>query len=314
LSERVFGLGDPNATEPELPFTLNFENANLNGSRLRGSQWRGVNLQNATITQTQAQQSRWSGCNLQGADFKQSDLTASVFRGNLMIKAPAQLDLKNIRFLKNSPALSPLPAHQASLKWLISGHQDRINFCVYSPDGNTILTVSDDHTARLWNASNGDLIHLLEGHSGMLRHGAFSSDGNTILTVSSDHTARLWNASNGHLIHSLEGHSGWVRHGAFSPDGNTILTVSKDNTMRQWWPTKANGSLVMNEPRIFWHFENGYASGYKNNPQLCDSGGTAWYYLQALGDDINGESRLSSLEDITELGPNPSGIKSARSN
>jgi predicted NACHT family NTPase len=242
LSERVFGLADPNATEPELPFTLNFENANLNGSRLRGSQWRGVNLQNATITQTQAQQSRWSGCNLQGADFEQSDLTASVFRGNLMIKAPAQLDLKNIQFLKNSPALSPIPAHQASLKWLISGHQDRINFCVYSPDGNTILTVSDDHTARLWNASNGSMIHSLEGHSGSVSHGAFSPDGNTILTVSDDHTARLWNACNGDFIHSLEGHSARIFHGAFSPDGNTILTVSDDHTVRLW--NASRGHLI----------------------------------------------------------------------
>ncbi|MEM7334741.1 MAG: hypothetical protein AAF490_21875, partial [Chloroflexota bacterium] len=114
----------------------------------------------------------------------------------------------------------------------LGNHTDWIISVVLSPDGNTILTVNDDNTARLWDL-NGNSLASLEGHTNSVNSAIFSPDGNTILTVSDDNTARFWD-SNGNPFAILEGHTGSVNSAAFSPDGNTILTVSDDNTARLW--------------------------------------------------------------------------------
>ena len=64
----------------------------------------------------------------------------------------------------------------------------------FSPDGTTVLTGSEDGTARLWDASTGQPIGPPFRHGGPLRLGsvAFSPDGRTALTGSLDQTARFW--------------------------------------------------------------------------------------------------------------------------
>src|SRR6266852_3693202 len=82
-----------------------------------------------------------------------------------------------------------------------------------------IVTASDDHTARMWNAASGQLLARLEGHATYVVQAAFSPDGQRIVTASRDNTARVWNAANGHLLTKLEGHTDSVWQAAFSPDG-----------------------------------------------------------------------------------------------
>jgi WD40 repeat protein len=64
----------------------------------------------------------------------------------------------------------------------------------FSPDGTTLATASDDHTARLWNAHTGHPIATLTAHTDTVTAVAFSPDSTTLATTSDDHTARLWNA------------------------------------------------------------------------------------------------------------------------
>ena len=111
-----------------------------------------------------------------------------------------------------------------------------------SPDGQRIVTASDDNTARVWNAANGQLVAKLEGHTAEVEQAAFSPDGQRIVTASDDRTARVWNAANGQLLAKLEGHTSIVVQAAFSPDGQRIVTASADNTARVW--NAANARLL----------------------------------------------------------------------
>ena len=104
----------------------------------------------------------------------------------------------------------------------------------FSPDGERVLTGSDDNTARLWDAATGSAVATLEGHTGRVSAVAFSPDGERILTGSDDNTARLWDAATGAAVATLAGHAGRVSAVAFSPDGKRVLTGSADNTARLW--------------------------------------------------------------------------------
>jgi WD40 repeat protein len=65
----------------------------------------------------------------------------------------------------------------------------------FSPDGKTVLTGSDDKTARLWDAATGKPLGAPLTHLGAVWTVAFSPNGKTVLTGSSDNTARLWDVS-----------------------------------------------------------------------------------------------------------------------
>jgi WD40 repeat protein len=56
------------------------------------------------------------------------------------------------------------------------------------------VTSSDDQSARIWAAEDGQRIATLEGHAGAVTRAEFSPDGEQILTASADGAARLWRA------------------------------------------------------------------------------------------------------------------------
>lgn len=112
------------------------------------------------------------------------------------------------------------------------GHTEKINAITFTPDGNFILTASDDKTARLW-CLDGVTKKIFEGHEGGITSAAISFDGNYILTGSNDNTARIWKIDGSpQLIFREEYQS--ITSVAFSPDGNHILTGAWDGTVRLW--------------------------------------------------------------------------------
>ncbi len=111
-------------------------------------------------------------------------------------------------------------------------HMESVRSAVFSPDGKSILTASDDKTAKLWDLS-GECLVTLSGHSEYVYSAVFSPDGKSILTASSDKTAKLWDLS-GKCSVTFSGHSSSVNSAVFSPDGKYILTASSDNTAKLW--------------------------------------------------------------------------------
>ncbi|KIO01524.1 hypothetical protein M404DRAFT_149834, partial [Pisolithus tinctorius Marx 270] len=96
------------------------------------------------------------------------------------------------------------PAVQLALQ----GHTGFVTSVAFSPDGNRIVTGSEDNTVRVWDAKSGDQIgNPLEGHTWGVTSVAFSPDGNRIVSGSQDNTVRVWDAKSGDQIGSpLKGH------------------------------------------------------------------------------------------------------------
>ena len=117
---------------------------------------------------------------------------------------------------------------------VLPGHTKAIRALAFSPDGQRLVTGSDDHTGKVWEVATGRELLALKGHQAQLTAVAFSPDGQEILTGSQDNTARLWDANSGRERLKIQGHRGGILSAAFSPKGERIVTGSSDRTARVW--------------------------------------------------------------------------------
>ncbi|WP_437948078.1 PQQ-binding-like beta-propeller repeat protein [Sorangium sp. So ce296] len=122
------------------------------------------------------------------------------------------------------------------------GHSGRVNACAISPDGQHIVSGSDDTTLKVWDLETGKLLSTLQGHSSWVNACALSPDGQRIVSASSDRTLKIWDLATGRLLSTLQGHSDWVRACALSPDGQRIVSASDDATLKVW--DLATGKLL----------------------------------------------------------------------
>jgi WD40 repeat protein len=147
---------------------------------------------------------------------------------------------------KFSARADPLRGKRSSLQAIaLEGHTDPVHSVAFSPDGQYVVSGSDDNTVRIW-PRNGDPhgITVLRGHGGWVRSCLFAprptetGDWN-VISGSHDRRIKLWNvAGYGEVralrVDRLSDHSDAVLGAAFSPRGDQIVTASRDHVARVW--------------------------------------------------------------------------------
>ncbi|BAZ25279.1 WD-40 repeat-containing protein [Kalymmatonema gypsitolerans NIES-4073] len=128
---------------------------------------------------------------------------------------------------------------------VLEQHESQVWHAAFSPNGQSLVTVSWDKSARMWDINSAQTIAVLQGHTDRVIHTAFNSNGQSLVTASYDGTARVWDVNTSNLVTVLEGHKGAVMHAAFSPDGKRILTASLDGTARVWDVNSVNSATVL---------------------------------------------------------------------
>ena len=68
----------------------------------------------------------------------------------------------------------------------------RCSVVAISPDGETLVSDSTDHTIKIWHLPTGQLTKTLVGHSDLVTSLAISQDGQTFVTRSKDGTIKVW--------------------------------------------------------------------------------------------------------------------------
>ena len=116
----------------------------------------------------------------------------------------------------------------------LRGHTN-IVFCVaFGPNGDRLVSASNDNTLKLWDVATGREITTFTGHTHFVMGVAFSPDGTRVASASSDETVKLWDTTTGQETATLTGHRAPVRSVAFSPDGTRVVSGSFDGTVKIW--------------------------------------------------------------------------------
>jgi WD40 repeat protein/chitodextrinase len=124
---------------------------------------------------------------------------------------------------------------------VFTGHDDRVNDVAFAPDGDTVVTASDDGTVRRYDVVTGELIRVYTGE-GKINAVAFSPDGLELVWAESGGNLVLVEVASGAVIRTFTGHNATVNDVAFSPDGTQILSGSNDRRALLW--NVADGTVL----------------------------------------------------------------------
>jgi WD40 repeat protein len=133
-----------------------------------------------------------------------------------------------------------LPITPIAVNSITTLHDVAVKSVAFSPDGRYVLSSSDDHTARVWDANTGKEISRVTHEAGVTVV-AFSPNGKYVLSGGCDKlesdtcvqgSAQVWAAMTGKEIARMT-HDYIVSAIAFSPDGKYVVS-SGDMTARVW--------------------------------------------------------------------------------
>jgi tetratricopeptide (TPR) repeat protein len=140
-------------------------------------------------------------------------------------------------------------------------HDGAVNMVRFNPDGQLIVTASDDATARLWNAATGTEVGSPLRHNAAVKWAEFSPGGDFVATASEDKSAKIWKLSsiNSSPVELL--HSNAVCVARFSPNGSFLATATEDGRATVWevasgkciggpFPPPTNGSPIDPPPLV----------------------------------------------------------------
>jgi len=116
---------------------------------------------------------------------------------------------------------------------ILSGHTHSVKSFVFSPDGTSLISGSEDKTIKLWDMQTGGVVRTFQGHTGWVVSVSISADHTKIASASHDRTIRLWNIQTGECHHIIEQN---IRVGCvcFSPLDPKLLISSSGGKIQQW--------------------------------------------------------------------------------
>jgi WD40 repeat protein len=125
------------------------------------------------------------------------------------------------------------------------GHAGKVHNLVFTPDGNRLISVSEDKTIRVWNAQTGEQIKKFEsqigdGPEGMFYASALSPDGKLLavsgyqVSTEKENYVIVIDIEKGEQVATAIGHTDVITSLSFSSSGQFLASGGADGTVRVW--------------------------------------------------------------------------------
>ena len=116
---------------------------------------------------------------------------------------------------------------------ILSGHTRSVGSLVFSLDGTSLVSGSNDRTIKLWDMQTGGVVKTFKGHTGKVYSVSISADSSTIASGSWDKTICLWDIQIGECYHVIEQniYTGYLFF--FPLDPKHLMSVS-GGKIQQW--------------------------------------------------------------------------------
>uniref|UniRef100_A0A7S1DJ60 Anaphase-promoting complex subunit 4 WD40 domain-containing protein n=2 Tax=Hemiselmis andersenii TaxID=464988 RepID=A0A7S1DJ60_HEMAN len=132
----------------------------------------------------------------------------------------------------------------------ITGHTGTVNCCAFAEEGETIVSVSYDHTAKIFNVGSGKLIHNIEYQCPVLSV-AVSSTG-TAFTGDTSGTIKEIDVKTGKVLGEWKAHRGHIEVLALSASGDFLASGGGDECVIVWRKESGKGWV---EEQTMIHFD-----------------------------------------------------------
>lgn len=132
--------------------------------------------------------------------------------------------------------------------WLPAGQfnaRTAVFALAWSPDGQRLVTGTQDQLLRIWDATTLHDDLTLRGHTHYIDNVAWSPNGRYLVSASVGRVIRLWDVAAGSEVRTFAGHSATVRSVAWSPDGLEFISGSEDGTAIIWNLARGTARLTL---------------------------------------------------------------------
>jgi WD40 repeat protein len=176
--------------------------------------------------------------------------------------------------IPNGKIFNIINLKEGIIKETVNGHNTNIIICGYSPDGNIIVSISEDNIIKFWNSStyeeiisskiqehsnllifspNGTkmaivsdngftiwdmgsrkIIFIYTDYHDMITCCSFSQSEDIFVTTSGVGTLEIWDINTRRLVKSINAHTNYINYCSFSNDGKLLVTVSRDMFIKVW--------------------------------------------------------------------------------
>lgn len=147
------------------------------------------------------------------------------------------------------PRIKVINLASSKVEKTFDGHTDIVNAIAISPDGQWMVSGSNDKTARIWDLKSGKEYKKLGVGCWKVTSVAFSRDGKYIVTGCNDGSLKMWDAATGSLISAAISEGENIRAVELMPNSSAVYSAvmlrGKNNYGVRVWQSKLNQYLMI---------------------------------------------------------------------